>query len=90
VLTRFRGLAQLRGQCPDADVLGAQRPPGQQGTARRAKERLEALRLVDMTQISRLRIGSQGWLYGVRTDNVFHVVWWDPQHEMWPSHTKHT
>lgn len=55
-----------------------------------ARERLEAVGLADMTRIWRLRIGGTGRLYGFLIDNVFHVLWWDPQHEVWPSKKRHT
>lgn len=29
-------------------------------------------------------------LYGFLLGHVFHVVWWDPDHEIWPSKLKHT
>ncbi len=50
-----------------------------------AINRLEAMGLGDQTKISRFRIGGKGRLYGFRLSNVFHVVWWDPGHEIWPS-----
>jgi hypothetical protein len=52
---------------------------------REARDRLEAIGLADQTQISRLRLGGRKRLYGFRLGNVFHVVWWDPRHEIWPS-----
>ena len=56
----------------------------------RARERLEVLNLADQTKIWRLRIGGTGRLYGFLTGNVFHVVFWDPDHEVWPSQLKNT
>ena len=55
-----------------------------------ARERLEALNLADQTKIWRLRVGGTGRLYGFLTDNVFHVVFWDPEHAIWPSKLKNT
>jgi hypothetical protein len=57
---------------------------------REALDRLEAIGLADMTKISVLRLGGMPRLYGFRDKNIFHVVWWDPQHEIWPSRKKHT
>lgn len=56
----------------------------------KARERLEVLNLGDQTKIWRLRIGGTGRLYGFLTRNVFHVVFWDADHEIWPSKLKHT
>lgn len=49
-----------------------------------ARQRLEALGLADMTRVSRLRFGNKPRLYGFLIDNVFHVLWWDQEHEIWP------
>ncbi|WP_444962762.1 hypothetical protein [Nocardiopsis sp. M1B1] len=57
---------------------------------KQAKERLEHLRLADQTRISRLRMNGPGRLYGFVDENVFHVVFWDPEHAIWPSAKKHT
>lgn len=50
-----------------------------------AINRLEDMGLGDMTRISRLRLGGKPRLYGFLLGNVFHMVWWDPEHEIWPS-----
>jgi hypothetical protein len=55
-----------------------------------ARDRLEVMGLADMTKISVFRLGGEARLYGFRGENVFHVVWWDPKHEIWPSLKRHT
>lgn len=57
---------------------------------RTALDRLEEMGLGDMTKIWRLRLQGKLRLYGFLLDNVFHVVWWDPKHEIWESKKKHT
>jgi hypothetical protein len=52
--------------------------------------RLDVIGLADMTKISVFRVTGEKRLYGFRCSNVFHVVWWDPQHVVWPSRKKHT
>ncbi|WP_432091845.1 hypothetical protein [Streptomyces sp. NRRL F-5630] len=52
---------------------------------RLARERLDEIGLPDMTKIWKLRIGGPGRLWGFLVGNVFHVVWWDPFHQVWPS-----
>ena len=42
------------------------------------------LELLDTTEISRLRIGSMGRLYGVRENDTFSILWWDPDHQVYP------
>lgn len=55
-----------------------------------ALKRLDVLGLADQTRISRLQLGGTERLYGFRYGNVFHLVWWDPKHEIWPSARKGT
>lgn len=57
---------------------------------KQALERLTALKLGDMTRVSRLRFGGRERLYGFLVDNVFHVLWWDREHEVWPSTKRNT
>lgn len=35
--------------------------------------------------ICRLRVDGKKRLYGIKQDHVFAVLWWDPEHEVWPS-----
>ena len=59
--------------------------------ARAAVDRLRELRLDDMTRLSNFRIGGEPRLHGfMDADSTFHVLWWDPKHEVWPSKLKHT
>lgn len=55
-----------------------------------ARERLEAMRLGYMEEIYRLRLGNKPRLYGFLVRNAFHIVWWDPEHEIWPASKRHT
>ena len=55
-----------------------------------AQERLRELRLDDRDHISRLRMSGTGRLYGLRERERFYVLWWDPDHQIWPSRKKHT
>lgn len=57
---------------------------------RDALERLEALKLSDQDEIHRLDLGGKKRLYGFLVGNVFHIVFWDPEHQIWPSPKKHT
>lgn len=52
--------------------------------------RLTELEREDETKIARLRITGERRLYGFLRENVFHVLWWDPHHEVYPSFKKHT
>ncbi|MET8296378.1 hypothetical protein ABZW02_20225 [Streptomyces sp. NPDC005180] len=55
-----------------------------------AYERLDAMRRDDMTEIHRLRFQGAQRLYGFLDGNVFHVVWWDPEHKVYPWKPKNT
>lgn len=55
-----------------------------------AAVRLDSIGLGDMTRISVLRLQGEPRLYGFLAGHVFHVVWWDPEHKIWPSKLKHT
>ncbi|WP_445520486.1 hypothetical protein [Streptomyces sp. NEAU-174] len=68
------------GKCHDVPLL----------PNRTALERLEILGLPDMTKIWKLRVGGAGRLWGFLVGNVFHVIWWDPEHQVWPSKLKNT
>lgn len=58
---------------------------------RAATDRLVALNLDDQTRISRLRLSGVQRLYGfLDEDSTFHILWWDPEHQVWPSEKKHT
>lgn len=38
-------------------------------------------------EIFRFRLGSKRRLWGFRKKGTFHVVWWDPEHEAYPTET---
>ncbi|NKZ71058.1 hypothetical protein GTA09_15285 [Rhodococcus hoagii] len=40
--------------------------------------------------ICRLSLGGKPRLYGLRFEHVIALLWWDPEHEIWPSQLKHT
>lgn len=60
------------------------------GLCKDALDRLTEMRRDDMTSIQRLEFTGLQRLYGFLDGNVFHVVWWDPRHEVYPSKLKHT
>ncbi len=38
----------------------------------------------------RFRLSGEQRLWGFRKGNVFHVVWWDPEHRVYPTEKAHT
>jgi hypothetical protein len=57
-----------------------------------AQNRLVDLEWDDQTEIARLQINGKRRLYGFLPDGGpdFYVLWWDPEHEIWPSTLRHT
>lgn len=60
------------------------------GLCKDALDRLTVMRRDDMTKIQRLEFTGLQRLYGFLEGNVFHVVWWDPKHEVYPSTLRNT
>ncbi|MFQ6855860.1 hypothetical protein AAIB46_34060 [Streptomyces sp. 35M1] len=60
------------------------------GLSRDAVARLAAIGFGDATKIQRLEFTGTQRLYGFLVDNIFHVLWWDPSHQVYPSKLKHT
>jgi hypothetical protein len=60
------------------------------GLCKEALDRLTATGRDDQTKIQRLEFKGTQRLYGFLEDNVFHVIWWDPDHEVYPSTLKNT
>lgn len=53
-----------------------------------SQKRLQELERDDETEIVRLRCGGAPRLYGFLREHVFHILWWDPLHQVWPSSKK--
>ncbi|MFE3626760.1 hypothetical protein [Streptomyces goshikiensis] len=60
------------------------------GLCSAALDRLSAMGRELMPSIHRLRLSGTQRLYGFVDGNTFHVVWWDPEHEVYPSVKRHT
>jgi len=55
-----------------------------------AQKRLEALKLDDIAKLVSLRFTGESRLWGIRRDHTLRLLWWDPNHEVYPSQKKHT
>ncbi len=44
----------------------------------------------DATLLHSLRLNGAYRVWGILRENVYYVLWLDPEHEVWPSHLKHT
>lgn len=55
-----------------------------------AQERLIQLRLDDVESLVSLRLTGQQRIWGIRIDNILKILWWDPEHKVYPSNLKNT
>jgi hypothetical protein len=55
-----------------------------------ARKRLEQLRLDDTDELFSLRLNGQERLWGIRSNDIFSLLWWDPKHEICPAPLKYT
>ncbi|WYB31783.1 hypothetical protein V6574_21775 [Streptomyces sp. SM1P] len=60
------------------------------GLSKEAVARLVAIGFADATRIARLEFTGTQRLYRFLVGNVFHVLWWDPLHQVYPSQLKNT
>jgi hypothetical protein len=45
-----------------------------------AKKRLETLNLPDVEELHRLRLSNKERVWGILTQNIIQLLWWDPEH----------
>jgi len=45
---------------------------------------------LDLEEIYSLRLTGKKRVWGIKDGNIFRLLWWDPEHEVCPSHKKHT
>jgi hypothetical protein len=52
-----------------------------------AKARLAAMKLDEVVgeDLFRFRVNARGRLWGFLTEHTFHVLWWDPEHDVYPT-----
>lgn len=46
-----------------------------------AKKRLNELNIPDVDELHRLRLSNKERVWGILTQNVIQLLWWDPNHE---------
>ncbi len=52
--------------------------------------RLDEIERDDIDCLFEIRLDGTTRVWGARRGNVFHVLWWDPDHEVWPSRLRNT
>jgi hypothetical protein len=58
--------------------------------SRKAKSRLEEIRLDDLDVIYGFHMGGRCRLWCMRYENILAVLWWDRNHEVYPVEKRHT
>ena len=55
-----------------------------------AQRRLEAIHRDDESWFHEIRLGAKPRVWGTRSDSIFHVLWWDPEHQVCPAGLRNT
>ena len=55
-----------------------------------AQRRLSQLNLDDAEKLVSLRLTGTQRVWGIRMENILQILWWDPNHQVYPSTKKHT
>ena len=55
-----------------------------------ARERLVTLKQDDIDELLSLGLTAKERMWGILENGVVRLLWWDPYHEVCPSHKKHT
>ncbi len=58
--------------------------------SKEAQKRLTELKLDDFETLVSLRLTGTQRIWGIKMQNVFKLLWWDPEHKVYPSKLKHT
>jgi len=55
-----------------------------------ARDRLGDLQLDDLEQLVSLRLGAKQRVWGILDHNILHILWWDPEHRVYPVEKQNT
>lgn len=55
-----------------------------------AQKRLIQIQKEDLDQLFSLRLTGRKRIWRIKEHNILWLLWWDPNHEVCPSHKKHT
>ncbi|MGE0083713.1 MAG: hypothetical protein AB7S75_04770 [Desulfococcaceae bacterium] len=58
--------------------------------SKKAQKRLTDLKLDDYETLVSLRLTGPQRVWGIKMQNIFKILWWDPNHEVYPSTLKNT
>lgn len=55
-----------------------------------AQKRLSELELDDIDELFSMGVNGEARIIGILARTTFMILWWDPKHQVCPSHKKHT
>lgn len=55
-----------------------------------AMQRLVAMKLDDTDTLMQLRLGAKIRVFGMMEGSTFNLLWWDPEHSVWPTQPANT
>ncbi len=55
-----------------------------------AQDRLRDLKMDDCDTLVSIRLTGKQRIWGIKIGKTFKILWWDPEHEIYPSKLKHT
>lgn len=54
------------------------------------QKRLNELQLDDYNELFSLRLSAKERIFGILFNNILKLLWYDPEHQVWPAPKKHT
>ena len=55
-----------------------------------ARDRLTQMNLDDLDEITSLRLSSTERIWGILNQGILELLWWDPNHQVYPTNKKNT
>lgn len=93
IRTIHRKLAEFEGRTW-ADILVKEKSNNHtvevSKICREARQRLEAINQADTDNLVSLRLSGKERIWGIQNGRVLKVLWWDPEHLVYPSPKKNT
>lgn len=84
-LAQFESMSWVQIKSSGSHTVGAEK------IIKSARDRLTAQNLDEWADhLTSLRMGGKERLWGFLRAGIFHALWWDPEHQVYPSSKKHT
>ena len=69
---------------------GSHHSVSQQSLSAEAKQRLRDIRLDDLDTLWSFRMSGAGRFWCLKHENIYSLLWWDPNHEVYPVSKRNT